>query len=173
MIHIYTGDGKGKTTAALGLAIRATGAGLKTAIIYFDKGGAHYSERKLLKKIGIDFFASGLDRVDKKTGRFRFGVITEDKKEARRGLAAAGKLLKSGKYDLVILDEINPAVNLKMLTLEEVLAVIKGKPRATELVLTGRNAPKEFLELADLRTEMKLVKHYFYKGIRARRGIDY
>lgn len=173
MIQIYTGNGKGKTTAALGLAVRARGAGLKVAIVYFDKGGTHYSERKLFKKLGIDYVASGLDRIDPKTGRFRFGVTPADIKEAKRGLAAARRFLISKKYDLVILDEINSTVDLKMLGVAEVLKVIKRKSDKTELVLTGRNVPKEFLDIADLITEMKLVKHYFYRGKRAREGIDY
>lgn len=201
-IQIYTGKGKGKTTAALGLAVRARGAGLKVAIVYFDKGGTHYSERKLFKKLGIDYVASGLDRIDPKTGRFRFGVTPADIKEAKHGLKAAEKFLVSKKYDLVILDEINSTTDLKMLSPAKVLKVIsryssierKEGSRAsaslpskvsgmlassrqkfdkTELVLTGRNAPKEFLDVADLVTEMKLVKHYFYKGTRAREGIDY
>lgn len=185
-IQIYTGNGKGKTTAALGLAIRARGAGLKVAIVYFDKGGTHYSERSLFKKLGIDYVASGLDRIDAK-GRFRFGVIPADIKEAKAGLKAAKKFLVSKKYDLVILDEINSTVDLKMLGVPEVLKVISryssierkvsGMPASNrqkpELVLTGRNAPKEFLDIANLITEMKLVKHYFYRGIRAREGIDF
>lgn len=185
-IQIYTGNGKGKTTAALGLAVRARGAGLKVAIVYFDKGGTHYSERKLFKKLGIDYVASGLDRIDAK-GRFRFGVTPADIKEAKRGFKIAEKLLKSGKYDLVILDEINSIVDLKMLGVSEVLKVISryssmgrkvsGMPALSgqklELILTGRNAPKEFLDIANLITEMKLVKHYFYRGARAREGIDF
>lgn len=173
MLQVYTGNGKGKTTAALGLAARARGAGQKVAIVYFDKGGTHYSERKLFKELGIDYFASGLDRIDPKTGRFRFGVTPADIKEAKRGLSAAGKFLISKKYDLVILDEINSTVDLKMLKASEALKIIKHKPDKTELVLTGRNVPKEFLEIADLVTEMKLVKHYFYRGTRAREGIDF
>lgn len=189
-IQIYTGNGKGKTTAALGLAVRARGAGLKVAIVYFDKGGTHYSERKLLKKLGIDYVASGLDRIDPKTGRFRFGVLPEDIIEAKRGLKEAEKFLVSKKYDLVVLDEINSTTDLKMLKVDEVLEVIsrhflirrkvggipassRKKPIKTELVLTGRNAPKEFLDIANLITEMKLVKHYFYRGTRARKGIDF
>lgn len=190
-IQIYTGKGKGKTTAALGLAVRARGAGLKVAIVYFDKGGTHYSERKLFKKLGIDYVASGLDRIDAK-GRFRFGVTPADIKEAKRGLKAAEKFLVSKKYDLVVLDEINSTTDLKMLKAVEVLKVISRYssiterkvsgmpassrqkiPEKTELVLTGRNAPKEFLDIANLITEMKLVKHYFYRGARAREGIDF
>ncbi len=194
------------------MALRAAGAGLKVAIVYFDKGGRHYSERKLFKKIGIDpvrgraractpkgpagratsngidYFASGLDRINPKTGRFRFGVTPADIKEAKRGLKAAEKFLASKKYDLIILDEINSTVYLGMLKVGDVLKVISryssieehkvsGMPASsrqkTELVLTGRNAPKEFLKLADLVTEMRIVKHYFYKGARAREGIDF
>ncbi len=176
LIQVYTGDGKGKTTAALGLAVRAAGAGLKAAIVYFDKGGTHYSERSALAerfKGVIDFFATGLDRIDPKTGQFRLGVSPHDKAEAEKGLVMACRLLNGKQYDLVVLDEINSAVSLGMLGEEAVLEVLKAKPPETELVLTGRHAPESFIELADLVSEIKDVKHYFDEGVAARRGIDY
>lgn len=209
MFQIYTGNGKGKTTAALGLAIRALGAGKKVGWICFDKGGTHYSERKVLDVIAnlasnviaraddsvgprqshafgsIDFRAFGLDRIDSVTGRFRFGVTAEDITEAEQGLTLAGEWITSDKYDLIILDEINSTVDLGMLKKEAVLELLsvshisspckRGEARrgVLELIFTGRNAPTEFLDCADLVTEMKLVKHYFYRGVRAREGFDY
>lgn len=171
LISLYTGDGKGKTTAALGSAIRAKAKGKRVAIVYFDKGGtSHYSEREL--PLGIDLYPTGLDRIDPKSGRFRFGVLPEDTAEAQRGLAIVEKLFTEG-YDLIVLDEINSTTDLKMLDEQHVLELLKRKPATMELIMTGRNAPQSFLDLADLVTEMKLVKHYFYKGVTAREGIDY
>lgn len=175
-IHIYTGCGKGKSTAALGLAIRATGSGKRVAVVYFDKGGSFYGERVALKKYlknRIDYFVTGKVRFNRSTRKFRFGVEREDRKEAMRGLVLAKKLARSGKYHLLILDEINTSVYLGMVSLQEVLAFMNEKPLSLELVMTGRNCPAELIEKADLVTEMTLVKHYFYKGVPARRGIEY
>lgn len=172
-IQVYTGKGKGKTTAALGLAIRAAGRGKKTAIIYFDKGGFNYGERRILDQLKgkIDYFVTGLDRIDPETGKFRFGATAGDKKEAKKGLELAKELAL--KYDLMILDEINSTVNLGMLSLEEFLKFLDAKPEGLELALTGRDCPKEVQERADLITETSLVKHYFYNGVEAREGIEY
>ncbi len=193
MLQVYTGNGKGKTTAAIGLAVRAVGAGKKVGWIYFDKGGDQQQERKVfLDKFKglIDFEKTGLDRIDPVTGRFRFGVTSEDVIEAERGLALAREWIMSGNYDLIILDEINSTVDLGMLKKEAVLELLEKSDRRVhqrrirswlktstknglELVFTGRNAPPEFLDNADLVTEMTLVKHYFYRGVRAREGFDY
>ena len=177
MLQIYTGNGKGKTTAALGLTIRAVGAGKKVGIIYFDKGGeTHYSERKILRERFADeitIMPTGLDRIHPVTNKFRFGVTEEDKKEARRGLEMAREWIASKKFDLIILDEINSTTALGMLDANEVLEILRTRPSELELVLTGRDAPEEFKELADLVTEMTLVKHYFYNSIPARVGFDY
>lgn len=175
-IHVYTGNGKGKTTAALGLAVRAAAAGKRAAIVYFDKGGTRYSERKILAekfKGLIDFRATGLDRIDPKSGRFRFGVTEEDRAEAGRGLELVRAILAAGGHDLVILDEINTTVSLGMLDEQGVLAVLQSKPEAVELVLTGRSAPESFRNMADLVSEVALIKHYFYRGDPAREGIDF
>ncbi len=171
MIQVYTGEGKGKTTAALGLAIRAFGAGKKVAIVYFDKGGEHYSEREVLDKLGIVYYATGLDRINHETGEFRFGVTEEDKNQAIEGLAIAQKLLT--QCDLLILDEINSTVALGMLPRGKILELIKNKPENLELVLTGRNCPEDIKKRADLITEMSLVKHYYYDGFKARKGIEF
>lgn len=198
LIQVYTGNGKGKTTAALGLAVRARAAGKRGAIVYFDKGGEHYSERSILGQLGVDWFAYGLDRIDPKTERFRFGVIPEDTAQAEEGIAKAKALLAAAPpYDLVILDEVNTTVALGMLTEQAVEDLIAAKSPDTELVLTGRievsraarplhcdgscivgggkaheHRPSYF-DRADLLTEMRLVKHYFYIGTPARAGIDY
>lgn len=172
-IHVYTGDGKGKTTAALGLALRARGRGLKVAIIFFDKGGFDYGERKILKKIGVDFWVTGCSRIDSKTSKFRFGVINEDKVAGTKGLIITKQLFKENKYDLLILDEINSATKNKIVNKKQFLNLLKQKPTGLELVLTGRDAIKEILDQATLVTEMKLIKHYYYQGVVARPGIEY
>ena len=176
LIQVYTGDGKGKTTASLGMALRAVSQGIRVAIVHFDKGGTHYAERAVIAEKfpgQIDLFGTGLDRIDPKTGRFRFGVTHDDKAEAERGLALVRDIFRRGEHGLVVMDEINCTVSLGMLAEAVVLGVIVQKPLETELVLTGRNAPVAFTEMADLVTEMTLMKHYFYKGVPARYGLDY
>jgi len=170
-IQLYTGHSKGKTTAALGQLIRAYGRGLKCAIVYFDKGGFNYGERKVLKQLGIDHFVTGMNRMGK-NGEFRFGVIKEDVDEAYRGLDILKNLLRKD-YDLIVCDEINSTTNLGMLKEEDVIEVLKSKPDTVELILTGRDAPVSFIEMATLVTEMKLHKHYYYNGVEARIGIEY
>ncbi len=171
MIQIYTGKGKGKTTAGLGLAIRALGQGFKVAIIYFDKGGDDYGERNILKQLAIDYFPTGLNRRNS-DGSFRFSITPEDIAEAERGLALAESLIPQG-YDLLVLDEINSTVALNMLSENAVCEFMKKIPKSMEVVFTGRNVPTQMMELADLITEMKPVKHYIEKGIPARRGIEF
>ncbi|MBI4458015.1 cob(I)yrinic acid a,c-diamide adenosyltransferase [Candidatus Uhrbacteria bacterium] len=176
LLQVYTGDGKGKTTASLGVAIRAAARKMKVAIVYFDKGGEHYSERRILEQRfsgEIDFWATGLDRIDPANGRFRFGVLDEDRVEAQRGLEIVQALFDAGSHDLVILDEINTTVSLGMLAEDDVLDTLALKPEIMEVVLTGRNAPDSFIEHADLVSEMQLIKHYFYHGVPAREGIDF
>ncbi len=175
LIQVFTGGGKGKTTAALGTALRAVAQGKKVGLIYFDKGGAHYSERELLARRfpEIKIAATGLDRIDPKTGRFRFGVLPEDRVEADRGLTLAKKWIGGGQFDLVILDEINSTISLGMLELEPVLDLLRARPKNVEVICTGRQMPEALGELADLVTEMNLIKHYFYQGQPARLGLDY
>ena len=181
-IQVFTGDGKGKTTAALGTTIRALAKGKKVAIVYFDKGGTHYSEREFLDWLKdqkypsggeITFVATGLDRIDPETGRFRFGVLSEDRAEAERGLTAAAKIIQSGEYDLVVLDEISTTISLGMLDDGPVVKLLKEKPKTLEVICTGRNASPEIIEMADLVTEMKMIKHYYNRGLPAREGLDY
>ena len=175
LTQVYTGNGKGKTTASLGLAMRAVSEGMRVAIVHFDKGGDHYAERKIIAERfpEIELHASGLDRIDPVTNRFRFGVTPEDKAEAERGLGIVQEIFLNGKHHLVILDEINSTVSLGMLDEGAALDVLKNKPSEVELVLTGRNAPESFKEIADLVSDVTLVKHYFYHGVPARFGLDY
>lgn len=176
LIQVYTGNGKGKTTAALGLALRAVGAGHRVAIIQFDKGGDHYSERRALAAhLGgvVHHWAVGLDRIDPRNGRFRFGVTEADRREAERGFTLALHAVSSGAYDLVILDEFNTTTSLGMLAEAAARQILASKHPATELVLTGRQAPVFVLEAADLITEVGEVRHYFRKGVPPREGIDF
>ncbi|OGL89281.1 hypothetical protein A3I45_00745 [Candidatus Uhrbacteria bacterium RIFCSPLOWO2_02_FULL_53_10] len=175
LIQLFEGHGKGKTTAALGEALRAVGAGFKVAIVFFDKGGPHYAERDAIAAHlygAIDIVGTGRDRIDPVTGRFDFSVTDEDKQEAERGLAAARTFFHNEEHQLVILDEINSTVALGMLNEERVLELLNQKPDEVECILTGRNAPESFKERAHLVTCMELKKHYFYSGVPAREGID-
>jgi len=169
LIHVYTGNGKGKTTAAFGLALRAIGRGFKVYIIQFIKGGFDYGELYIVDKLPnlkLKAFGRGKFILKKPAGE-------EDITLAKEALTLAEKVVKSGEYDLVILDEINVALNLKLIDLKKVLDLLKNKPVHVELVLTGRYAPDEIIEVADLVTEMKEVKHPFNKGYEARKGIEY
>lgn len=167
-IQVYTGNGKGKTTAALGLALRAVGRNMKVVIIQFMKGqkyGEIEAAKKLfpnliIKQFGMDTFV----HIDKPT--------SEDIAMAKKALKEATELMKNGEYDIIILDEINVALFYKLVTIEEVLHLISLKPSNAELILTGRYAPQSLLETADVVTEMREVKHYFSKGIEARDGIE-
>jgi len=180
LLSVYTGDGKGKTTAALGVAIRAFAAGKKVGIVYFDKGGTHYGERAVLDCLArttcglgsIEYVATGLDRIDPETGRFRFGVTDEDRQEGRRGVEAAFGFLSSG-YDLVVLDEFDTSSSLGIISEADARRAIDTKAEKTECICTGRDAPAWLVERADLVTEMRNLKHYFSKGVAAREGIDY
>jgi len=173
-IHIYTGDGKGKTTAALGLAIRAIGNGLKVGIIYFDKGGNYYGERKILDKLksnGLEYLAFGEARMTEGKG-FRFKNNTEDLQQAQLAVDQAIKWMRED-FDLLILDEINTTVKTGLLKLEDIIHLVNQKPENLELVLTGRYCPEEVIKLADLITEMKPIKHYIKTGLGARKGIEF
>ena len=175
LIQLFEGHGKGKSTAALGTAIRAMGAGHNVAIVYFDKGGTHYFEREMLAKCPelISVHATGRDRIDPVTGRFDFEITDIDKTEGARGLAIVEEIFNKNQHQLVILDEINSSADLGIVDVKEVLKLIDKKPSGVELILTGRDAPEALRERAHLITEMKLKKHYFYSGVGEREGIDY
>lgn len=166
-VQVYTGDGKGKTTAAIGQAVRAVGAGLTVFIAQFVKG-MEYSELKALSR-----FAPQL--VVRQYGRNAFihsHPTAEDFRLAREGYDEVVRLVRSGSYDLVILDEANIAVHFSLLTVDDLLALIDGKPDAVELIITGRKAHPRLIERADLVTEMQEVKHYYQQGVAARDGIE-
>jgi cob(I)alamin adenosyltransferase len=176
LIQVFTGDGKGKTTAALGTAIRAMAKGWKVAFVYFDKGGSHYSEREFLAShIShlASIFPTGLDRIDPQTGKFRFGVTDEDRAEAERGLCIVEELFQDAEHQLIVLDELNSTVSLGMMDIERVMSVLNKKPADIELIVTGRNCPEAILEMADLVSDIHIVKHYFYHGVQAREGLDF
>ena len=169
LVQVYTGNGKGKTSAAFGSALRAVGLGLRVYVIQFIKGGFDYGELHVAKQIPrLKLTAFG-------RGKF----ITEmppskrDAQVAKEAFEFAKKTVESGKYDIVVLDEINVVLNLRMIGVDEVIQLIKSKPKHVELILTGRNAPKEIIEIADLVTEMREVKHPYAQGVQPRRGIEY
>ena len=169
LVQVYTGNGKGKTSAAFGLALRATGRGLKVCIIQFIKGGFDYGELYVADKLpGLKLKAFGRGKFvsEKKPDK-------EDVDLAEEALKTAEEAVKSREYDVIVLDEVNVALNLKLIRTERVLQLIKEKPAQTELVLTGRKASKEIIEVADLVTEMVEVKHPYNKGFKARKGIEY
>jgi cob(I)alamin adenosyltransferase len=168
LVQVYTGNGKGKTTASLGLAFRATGRGLEVLMIQFLKPPMNYGEHLHAEKVpNFTILPLGLDHMVSKVPR------DVDIKIARETLQKAKEEIYSGKYDLVILDEINNAMSWNLLSAEEVIEVLKGRPENIEIVLTGRGAPPKIVEYADLVTEMTLIKHPFDKGTRARKGIEY
>jgi cob(I)alamin adenosyltransferase len=165
-VQVYTGNGKGKTTAALGLALRAAGAGLKVFIAQFIK------EERCSEHLMLERFGEMITYRQYGRGLIRSTPGEEDIAGAREGMREITEVVRSGSYDVVILDEINVAVSLGLISVEEILGLIRGKPAAVELVLTGRNAHDAVMEEADLVTEMREIKHYYEKGVQARRGIE-
>ncbi len=167
-VHLYTGDGKGKTTAAMGQAIRAAGAGKKVFIAQFAKGQP-FSEARLINQLlpAITIKQYGLEC-------FIINSPTEkDKEVARRGLNELLEIIRSEVFDLIILDEANIAIFYNLYTTQELIGVLKQKPESTEIVITGRYATQEIIDFSDLVTEMVEVKHYYQKGVMARKGIEY
>jgi len=169
-IHVYTGNGKGKTTAALGLALRAVGSGLKVLIIQFLKGeGSYTGERETALRLApeLEIRARGDEGfVESADPSPRDGEL------AREALDEALQEISGGRWDLVILDEINVAVHFGLIAVQDILELLDSKPDGVEIVLTGRYAPVELIERADLVTEMREVKHYYKAGVPARRGIE-
>ena len=168
-VQVYTGNGKGKTTASLGLAVRAAGHGLKTVIVQFMKGWIDYGELAGVRMLAphVDIFQAGRD-----TFVNRESPDPEDVRLALEGWELARGIISGRKADIVILDEINCAMYFGLLPVGEVLEAIKGKPDGMELVLTGRDAPPEILAAADLVTEMREILHYYAKGVDARVGVE-
>lgn len=170
LIIVYTGNGKGKTTAALGLALRAAGQGLRVLMLQFMKGQKNIGEYQAIAKIGLPITLVQLGRQGFVHSR---ACETLDIAKAYQGLEIFKKALSDHFHDMIILDEINVAISFGLLKLEDVLSAIKEKPESLHLVLTGRNANKKILAIADLITEMREVKHPFQQNIKAQKGIEF
>ncbi len=167
MIHIYTGNGKGKTTAALGLAMRAVGHDFRVGIIHFMKIW-DYGEVNSLKKLGVDLFRYGTtELIDPKN------PSPIDFEEADKAVSKAEELMEKENYDILILDEVNVALSFNLIPLERVLNLLNKKPEGLELILTGRKCPKELIDKADLVSSIDEIKHPYQKGIEARKGIEF
>lgn len=172
LVIVYTGGGKGKTTAALGIALRAVGYNYKICMIQFIKGSWHYGEIDSSKRLGPEFEIIP-------AGKGFVGIIDdtspkeEHEKVARDTIKICREKIQSGKYDIIILDEVNYAINLGLINVNDVLELIKIRPKGLNLVLTGNYATQEIIELADLVTEMKEIKHPFQDGKKAKKGIDF
>ena len=169
LVQVFTGEGKGKTSAALGVVLRASGQGLKIFIVVFMKGDYPYGEWEVLSKFpNVKITLFGFRKFTDPSG-----PTSEEIEQAKRALAAAREAMLSGSYDLVVMDEVNVAVSWKLVEVDEVVRLIRDKPADVELVLTGRYADGRVVELADLVTECRKIKHPYDKGIKARRGIEY
>jgi len=169
LVQIFTGDGKGKTSAAVGAVIRALGQGLKVCVVVFMKGDRQSGEWTFLSKI-----------PEVRVARFGLGILTdpsdikpEEKEQAREALAFSREAVHSEEYNLVVMDEVNVALALKLIELDDVIRLVKDKPKNVELILTGRQADATIAGMADLVTECRKIKHPYDKGIKARRGIEY
>ena len=169
MVQVFTGNGKGKTSAALGSVLRALGHGLKVHIVFFMKGKYPYGEFKTLAKLpNVDVASFGFRCLTD-----RANIKPEEIEQAKLALATAREAMLSGKYDLIVLDEVNVAESFKLIALDEVVRLIDEKPPNVELILTGRYADTKIIEMADLVTEMVKLKHPYDKGVLARKGIEY
>ena len=172
IVIVYTGNGKGKTTASLGVALRAIGHGLRVCMVQFIKGEWHYGELNSIKKLEPDFELIV-------AGKGFIGIIDDDHayeehvRAARTALDIVEQKILLDTFDIIILDEINYAVHLGVLQLAEVLKILQNRPKHLSLILTGNHACEEIITLADLVTEMKEIKHPYKKGIKAKRGIDF
>jgi cob(I)alamin adenosyltransferase len=168
LIHVYTGNGKGKTTAALGLALRAAGHDMRICVIMFLKGRSKYGEKNIASQMNnIEIYAYGEDDL------IIGNPTSKDFEEAEEAFNHARRAITSKKYDIVILDELTHAINLGLIQLKDVMELINEKPIELELVITGRNSPLELLSVADYITEFNETKHPYRKGIKARKGIEY
>jgi len=170
LVQVYTGDGKGKTTAALGLALRAVGHGWRVAVIQFLKGGGRTGEVAAVARLAPELQLSQFGTGELIAGR---APTPREIELARQGLAEARAVLSSGRADLVVLDEVASAVNQGLLAVEAVAAAVTGRAPGVEAVLTGRDMPQRLLDLADLTSEIKAIKHPYTRGMAAREGIEY
>jgi cob(I)alamin adenosyltransferase len=169
LMQVYTGEGKGKTTAALGMALRAWGHGMRVCVIQFMKRGDEYGEVEALRRMeGIELYQFGADRLI-----FKGKHCKEDEDLAERGLRMAQDVLCSDDFDMVILDEINVAMDFGLIPTKKVLDVLRSRTIGVEVVLTGRNAPLEVMAEADLVTIMKMEKHPYEAGVMARKGVEF
>jgi cob(I)alamin adenosyltransferase len=171
LLIVFTGDGKGKTSAAMGTALRAVGQGFKVLMIQFIKGSWRYGELDAAKVFGGAFEIRPMGRGFVKVGTDK--LDPEDVRLAEEAWAAGAEAIHSGNYDILILDEINNALDYGMIPLDKVLAELAGRPKELHVICTGRNAPAALIEAADLVSEMKAVKHPYDSGIHAQRGIEY
>jgi cob(I)alamin adenosyltransferase len=167
-IHVYTGSGKGKTTAAIGLGLRAVGAGFKVHMIQFMKGRRYNELNSIEKLTNFTYSQFGRDEFVSKEKPAKIDIDL-----AQKGFSYAKYVIKNEKYDIIILDEINVAIDYNLIKLKDVIKLIKEKPEKLELVLTGRNANPEIIKNADVVTEMLEIKHPYQQGITARNGIDF
>ena len=172
LVIVYTGNGKGKTTAALGMALRAIGYDHKVCMLQFIKGSWHYGEMDSSKKLEPNFELIAV-------GKGFVGILDdnspreEHEKYAAEAVRICREKIFSEKYDVIILDEVNYAITLGLIDVQEIIKIIKEKPSELDLELTGRDVKEEIVELADLVTEMKEIKHPFKSGIKAKKGIDF
>ena len=173
-IQVYTGNGKGKTTASLGLCMRALGRNWKVLLVMFTKGGDNYGElisfKKLSKEINdnLTIVQAGLDRIV-----YSDNANTQDKQIIQNGWKIVKEAIKNNQYNLIIMDEVNICLDLGLLDLKEVVETLKNKPEEMEIVLTGRNAKKEIIDIAHLVSKIEPIKHYWDTGVIAREGIEY
>ncbi|MCE5203194.1 MAG: cob(I)yrinic acid a,c-diamide adenosyltransferase [Coriobacteriales bacterium] len=169
LVEVYTGDGKGKTTAAAGLAVRARGAGLAVAFVQFIKGGRRSSELAMLERLGVDVTRP----ARASTGLLGNGLTEEDRRAADQAWKVAAEAIMSGRYDMVVLDEVCVALGVGLVDEGAVLETLASRPFHVEVVLTGRGASRELVDAADLVTEMRPVKHPYDRGVKARKGIEF
>ena len=181
LVQVYAGEGKGKTSAALGLALRAAGHGLRVCFIQFIKGDVDSGERKAARRLApeleIHFFACAqwgdASNAPPGTPWWKLPPSDDDRARVQEGMAFARQALTNGDYDVVVLDELFSALEYELVAIEQVMDLICARPPQVELVLTGRQAPEEVIAAADLVTEMRAVKHPYHRGVRARKGIEY
>ena len=173
-IQVYTGNGKGKTTASLGLTMRALGRGWNVLIVMFTKGGDDYGELYSFTNLSnvltnkLTIVQAGIDRIV-----YADNINENDQKTITQGWELAKKAIQSDQYQLIVLDEANIAIDLNLIKVEEVIEVLQNKPENLEIVLTGRNARPEIIKIAHLVSEIKPIKHYWDKGVKARKGIEF